>query len=244
MYEEVKNLNKIVKVSFTVALIFAIASIGFANAKPKANATTLQIVRMSYAASNTQLLSLPPGTTWTALPGNQFPVAHLTLDGNPDTWYYLGVDSFKSRSEIPTGYVYLFFLTPPDDPAFYDWWAARGVTASATELWKQIMWAIISGEEYDLGTMLGGLQPLHMFGFVPSWPMGPRAGLPKLIDSLQYYLYMTTGHTAGSPMADLMLQGDYPTGTYEFTCKAAFSQSIPGPWDNYLDGVTMTMKIR
>jgi hypothetical protein len=223
------------RVPIGIALILVIASIGFANATPR----ILQIVRMSYATSEEQILMLPPTTTWTTLPGNQYPVAHLTLDGNPDTWYYLTVDSFTTTKEyeIPTGYVYLFFLTPPENPAFWDWWTAspRNVNEAYAlanpDSWQAIMWDIITGEK-------------HMFGFVPNWPVGPRVGLPKLIDSLQYYLCMATGGAAGSPMADLMLQGDYPPGTYEFTCRAVFSGTIDPPWSNYLDGVTMTMKIR
>ena len=195
-------INRKVTVPIVIALIIVIASIGFANAKPKANATTLQIVRMAYATSTEP--DRTPTSDWMALPGNQFPVAHLTLDRNPATWYYLGADSFKSRVEVTTGYVYLFYLTPPEDPAFYEWWADKGVYKDCTGVWEPIMWSIISGEPYDLGPPYGP-QPLHMFGFVPNWPMPPRQGLPKLIDSLQYYLYMLTGGAAGSPMADLRL---------------------------------------
>jgi hypothetical protein len=208
------------RVLIGIALILMIAIIGFANAKP----TPLQIVRMSYATSTEP--DREPTSDWTALTGNQYPVAHLTLDGNPDTWYYLTVDSFKSMCEIPTGYVYLFFLTPPEEPTFWDYWAAKGVYDGCSGSWEPIMWDIITGEK-------------HMFGFVPTWPVGPRAGLPMLIDSLQYYLSLLGGPLFG----DLRLNGDYPPGTYVFTCQYSYSSQGLEPTD-ILNGVTITMKIR
>ena len=213
-----KKLIKKLSVPIAFALILMIASVGLVNAAPR----PLQIIRISYATSTEP--DRQPTSDWTALPGNQFPVAHITLDGNPDTWYYLTVDSFKSKVEIPTGYVYLFYLTPPEDPAFWDYWEAKGVFEGCTGTWEPIMWDIINGGE-----------DAHMFGFVPTWMGGP----PMLIDSLQYYLWMLGGPMFG----DLRLNGDYPPGTYEFTCLRSYSQTDPDGND-VLNGVTITMKIR
>jgi hypothetical protein len=164
------------------------------------------------------------------------PVAHIALDGNPDTGYYLTIDSFKSKVEIPTGYVYLFYLNPPEDHAFWAYWEDRGVYDGCTGVWEPIIWAIISGEP----TMfMGEMQSLHMFGFCPSF-LGQG---PKLIDSLQYYLAMFTGGATGCPMSDLMLNGDYPPGTYEFTCLRSLSPTETDGND-FLNDVTMKMKIR
>jgi hypothetical protein len=42
---------------------------------------------------------------------------------------------------------------------------------------------------------------------------------------------------------NLQLNGDYPAGTYEFTCLRSYSLSDPDGND-YLNGATITMKIR
>jgi hypothetical protein len=132
-------MNKTVRVAFTVALILAIASIGFANATPK----TLKEANLLYSTSENP-------DKWLPVAGNQVSDFKLKLDGNPDTWYYLDIKFIKPEiadSEILFG----FFLVPPTDPAFWTYWTSKGVTASAPmgpgplPNWQWVMWRIING---------------------------------------------------------------------------------------------------
>ena len=124
--------------------------------------------------------------------GNQVSGFKLKLDGNPDTWYYLGIKFIKPQSDNG---VFPFYLTPPTDTAFWDYWEAKGVTATATG-WQAIMWQIINGN-------------------LPMFALGVTVdGYCMLIDSLQFY--------SGSVLEPLRLNGDYPHGTYVFTGGVGF----------------------
>jgi hypothetical protein len=229
--EEVKNTNKIVKVSLTVALIFAIASIGFANAAPK----PLQIVRMCYT---TRALTEPWDPTspdkraqfsWTDLPGNQFPIAHLKLDGNPETWYYLDVTFIKPQIPIdpataPLGELFGFFLdsnTITENSEFAAYWDAKDVNEEYAlanpSSWQATMWEIINGDKCMFSLGVG------------------TTGKVRLYDGL-------LGLLPHNPLLDpgpVRLNGDYPRGTYVFTAgKGLYASNI------YLEGVTITLKIK
>jgi hypothetical protein len=225
--EEVKNTNKIVKVSLTVALIFAIASIGFADAAPK----PLQIVRMCYT---TRALTEPWDPTspdkraqfsWTDLPGNQFPIAHLKLDGNPDTWYYLDVKFFKPPQSVTPSDLFGFFLDPntiTENSEFAAYWDAKDVNEEYAlanpSSWQATMWEIINGAKcmFSLG-------------------VGADPAKAKLYDGL-------LGLLPHNPLLDpgpVRLNGDYPRGTYIFTAGKGLYTS-----NTYLEGVTITIKIK
>jgi hypothetical protein len=225
----VKSLNKTVRVSFAVILILAIASIGFANATPR----LLKECNMVYWTSDNPTLK--------GVPGNQVSGFKLTLNGNtdPNFWYYLNIKFLKPSSgePLPAG-VYMFYLTPPStaDEAFWFYWQAKGVTLAnfmahisdpvPTWPWQSFMWLIIHGF---------GAHTLPMFGLYSD-----GAGNYELRDGLVHF---ASGSTVVSP---LRLNGDYPKGTYTFTCLDATETQIPYNHlaENVLDAVSMTITFR
>jgi hypothetical protein len=219
--EEVKNMNRKVLVAISIALIFAIASIGFANAAPR----PLQIVRMCYT---TRAPTEPWDPTsplkraqfsWTDLPGNQFPVGHLKLDGNPETWYYLDVTFIKPQIPVAGAYgdLYGFFLDPDtytENAEFAAYWDEK-LAKPENAAWAPTMEEIIHGEKCMFSLGVGSIRA-------------------RLYDGLLGIL--------GNPLLDngpVRLNGDYPRGTYVFTGGA----SITPPYNTYLEGVTITIKI-
>ena len=66
-----------------------------------------------------------------------------------------------------------------------------------------------------------------------------------LIDSLQNYIWLLAGMSNNPALilGNLQLNGDYPAGTYEFTCLRSYSLTDPDGND-YFNGATITMKIR
>ena len=221
--EEVKNMNKIAKVSLTVALIFAIASIGFANATPR----VLEECNMVYWTSDDSK-ALP-------VPGNQVSGFKLTLNGNhdPNFWYYLNIKFIKpqvSRGPTPIpgapGDAYPFYLTPPDtsDTDFWGWWAEnpRLVTSSSLPgTWQWVMWRI-----------LNGVFPMFYLGV-----HGTLDGHYMLVDGLQFMAGLLSGQLP-PPLNPLRINGDYPHGSYVFTAGTSAWGS------NYLNGETMTITFR
>jgi hypothetical protein len=224
LLEEVKSTNKIVKVSLVVALIFAIASIGFANAAPR----PLQIVRMCHATSTEDYnptLKWKEQFSWTGLPGNQFPVAHLKLDGNSETWYYLDVTFVKPQVPLNeeaiasgVGDLFPFFLDPntyTENSEFKAYWDAK-LDAAAGQPWVPIMTSIIHGTA-PMFTLAVGTE-----------------GTYRLYDGLQGILFALT---MGPPPGPVRLNGDYPRGRYVFTAVTSQHES------DYLEGVTISIKI-
>jgi hypothetical protein len=68
--------------------------------------------------------------TWLPVAGNQVSDFNLKLDGNPDTWHYLDIKFIKPT--LPDEFYSFFLVSPPStDTAFWNYWSARGVTASA-----------------------------------------------------------------------------------------------------------------
>ena len=163
--------------------------------------------------------------SWTALPGNQFPVCHPKLDGNPETWYYLEVTFIKPQIPLatPIGEVYGFFLdldTITENPEFAAYWDAKDVNeeyALANPLSRQaVMWKIINGTN------------------LPMFSLGVGPNRAALFDGLLGILNPDMSVDPGP----VRLNGDYPRGTYVFTGgKGLFTQ------DTYLEGVTITIKI-
>ena len=223
-------MNKIVRFSITVACILAIATIGFVNAEPK----LLKQCNMVYWTSADPT---PYGVS-----GNQVSDFKLTLNGNsdPNFWYYLNIKFIKP--DLPSG-VYMFYLAPPPatDTAFWNYWAAKDVTLAhflahvsdnpLTWPWQSWMWLIIHGTTLPGG----GFYQVPMFGL-----RSDGAGNYELRDGLTQYASHATAH---SP---LRLNGDYPLGTYAFTCKGATELTPPYPdlAVNVLDDVVMTIQFR
>jgi hypothetical protein len=217
-------VNRKIVVSFVLALIFAIGAVGLVSATPR----LLKECNMVYWTSD--------DSTLRGVAGNQVSGFKLNLNGNtnPSFWYYLNIKFIKPI--LPQG-VFMFWLTPPPDSdgAFYDYWAAKGVTAAAPwgsnplwPSWQWIMWRIIHGAPGQFGS-------LPMFGLYSD-----GAGNYELRDGLVHF---ASHFTADSP---LRLNGDYPLGTYTFTCFGA--TQIAPPYsnlpDNVLEGVVMTITIR
>jgi hypothetical protein len=208
-----KRVKKAIRVSITVAIILAIATIGFANATPR----LLKECNMVYWTSADPT---PHGVA-----GNQVSNFKLTLNGNtdPNFWYYLNIKFVKPTQ--PAGY-YMFWLTSPPatDTAFWSYWNAKGVNAAATyPNWQYFMWRIIRAT----GTRL------PMFALYSD-----GAGDYKLCDGLLRFY-------AGEHLATLRVNGDYPKGTYTFTCNAAVTPTEPyQPMDNVLDGTVMIIEFR
>jgi len=159
----------------------------------------------------------------------------LALNGNtdPNFWYYFDIKDLKlsTGNPLPQG-VYMFFLTAPPttNTAFWSYWTAKGVTASATPgTWQWYMWRIINGGPVPPD---GKVVQLPMFGLKTD-----GAGNYDLMDGLTHFY---SHFTQDSP---LRLNGDYPKGTYAFTCRGATSTVIPYPslTVNALSGITMTM---
>lgn len=232
-----KKLNKTVKVAIAVALILAMASIGFANAVPR---PVLQQVNLLYSTSVEPVRV--PDTPWLPVAGNQISDFKLKLDGDPNSWYYLDIKFIKP--ELSTQGVYLFYLTvPPDEgTAFWNYWAAKDVTEAhflahffanpnpTTWPWQSWMWLIIHG-----------IKPPGMDYYqVPMFGLRYDGEEYDLRDALVQY---SSQATLSSP---LRLNGDYPLGTYTFTCKGA--KTVTQPYEdlpiNILAGVSMTITFR
>ena len=223
-------MQKIVRVSVAVAFILAIGTIGFANATPR----LLKECNMVYWTS--------ADPTFYGVAGNQVSGFKLTLNGNtdPDFWYYLNIKFIKP--DMPPG-VYMFYLTPPPatDTAFWNYWAAKDVTMAhflahvnsppPTWPWQSWMWLIIHGTTLPGG----GFYQVPMFGL-----RSDGVGNYELRDGLVHF---ASGFTQESP---LRLNGDYPLGTYTFTCDGA-TELMP-PYDdlavNVLAGQAMTIEFR
>ena len=217
-------MRKTITVLVTVALILAIATTGFANASPR----LLKECNMVYWTSNDPIFY--------GVAGNQVSGFKLELNGNsdPNFYYYLNIKYIKP--DLPAG-VYMFWLTPPpnSDTEFWSYWAAKGVTADSSwgsnpawPSWQWIMWRIIHGEPGPYGS-------LPMFGL-----RSDGAGNYELRDGL---VHMAYHFTTESP---LRLNGDYPKGTYTFTCLGATGTVAPYPnlSENVLEGVEMTITFR
>lgn len=159
------------------------------------------------------------------VPGNQVSDFKLTLDESVE-WYYLDIKFIKPT--LPRG-AYQFYLSPPEDPDFWAYWTEKGVTSTAAyPSWQWWMWHIISG------TPAGALGPVPMFAL---YSYGD--GTYYLNDALTFYANLPS-----TVFAPLRLNGDYPKGTYTFTCNL-FLQ-IPGSTttENYLDGVSISITLR
>jgi hypothetical protein len=185
------KLNKTIKFVFALVLILAIASVGFASATPR----TLKQLNLLYATS-VDPVSVPD-SAWLPVAGNQISDFKLKLDGSATTWYYLNIKYINpTLTAINTQGPLLstFKLTPPTDPDFWAYWAAKGVDGSASMApWQTVMWNIINGNGAMFGLTTDG------------------NGNYMLVDALQKIVNPL------HPDLPLRLNGDYPTGTYTFT---------------------------
>ena len=127
-------------------------------------------------------------TTWSDVSGD-LSGFDLLLDAGQE-FYYLDVVSLTANKQLGLG-LHPFMLDTASLPSgYYDYWAARGVSAVAEPgTWQAAMWRIVQGES-----------PM----FFLRVDAGPEYGL---VDGLQYAL---------GAEATLRLSGDYPPGTYSF----------------------------
>jgi hypothetical protein len=211
-------MNKAARLSIAFALILAMLTIGFANATPK----PLKQANMVYWTSLDEK-QLP-------VPGNQVSDFKLTLNESVQ-WYYLDIKFIKPT--LPRG-AYQFYLNPPEDPDFWAYWTEKGVTSTATyPNWQWWMWHIISG------TPAGTLGPIPMFAL---YSYGD--GTYYLSDALTFYSTLLSGFPV---LTHLRLNGDYPKGTYTFTCKLCLGLApVPPntPINNYLDDVSISITFK
>ena len=198
-------MDKRMKVLMMVVCLFAVATAGFVNATPR----PLKEANMVYWTS------LDPKEL--PVPGNQVSDFKLTLDGNPDTWYYLDIKFIRPiLQEFPSPGDAWFLTAPPaEDTAFWEYWDAKGVNSAAPYKtgtppvvnWKWVMWRIIRPWQE-------GMIRFPMFHLASD-----GQGNYMLVDGLQYWVsYLATGGKGPFGINPLRLNGDYPKGIYTFTC--------------------------
>ena len=143
--------------------------------------TTVDLICLTLKESNDQ-------TDWTPLTGDLDSGFIMPLDP-ANTYEYLDVDTFYAPVEDGDYPFYLDKLTVPD--GFFEYWAGKGVTATATLDWQKAMWKIITGQE-------------------PIFYLRIEDGEQDLIDGLSYLM-------DGPTTTDrLKVNGDYPLGHYTF----------------------------
>ena len=143
--------------------------------------TTVDLICLTLKESNDQ-------TTWTPLAGDLDAGFIMPLDP-ANIYEYLDVDTFYAPVDDGDYPFYLDELTVPD--GFFDYWADKGVTATAALDLQKAMWKIINGQE-------------------PIFYLRIRDGEQDLIDGLSYLM-------DGPTTTDrLKVNGDYPLGHYTF----------------------------
>jgi len=212
-------VNKTLKIFFVVMCLFAFTFVGFADAaKPKPEkGLTAGMVYWTSTDSTPNDVKGKKGSY------------ELTLDGSPDTWYYLDV---ASMDPAPTNGYYAFSLTPPpsEDAAFRNYWINKGVYR---EMYPELTW------QFVMSQILNGNFPMFL--------LRVEDGNYMLIDGLQffsaYYLYSIP--LPQVPLNPLRLNGDYPQGNYTFTERglAADLNFNELPTDD-LSGKIVTLQIK
>ena len=202
-----KNMTKVV---FALVCILTISSLGLVNAA--ATWKPFKQCNMVYWTSETDK-ALP-------VPGNQVGGFNLTLDGNPDTWYYLDIKSIKPDISVYPIYscvVFPFYLDQESlagNEAFWNYWE----TKLAEPLANNEMWA------FQMFWILESNAPMFMLKVTPD-------GQYMLVDYLQFAAEFDGVTFVYNP---LRINGDYPQGTYTFV---GHSDSIPdGAVGIYPDG--------
>ncbi len=127
---------------------------------------------------------------WTEVPGSLSMGYTVQLDPAMGFYYFDAANLVVNRPLADD--LYPFTLDTTSLPAeFYTYWEARGVTASASGGWEEIMWNIITGIE-------------------PMFYLKVDGASADLIDGLQY---LASGGTLEEP---LRVDGDYPLGDFAF----------------------------
>ena len=138
------------------------------------------------------------GTNWNqgTLGGDFATGFTICLDPSSTTDFYLGASSMTiDNATMKQNEYNAFYLETPaaTDTAFYNWWDAKGVNATATSgTWQEHMWQIIQGNEAQFYAHYDGTDYM-------------------LVDGLQRDFAMA------SPDQHLKLNGDYPYGEYTYT---------------------------
>jgi parallel beta-helix repeat protein len=127
--------------------------------------------------------------TWQTLAGNLGNGYDMYLYPCLD-YSYLDIESATFAEEILDETRHPFYLNQTSLPAnWWSYWAAKGVTASASGGWEAVMWQIINGNE-------------------PIFYMYRNGSSYQLIDGLLYQI--------GQGMQLLRISGDYPLGDYTY----------------------------
>jgi hypothetical protein len=222
----VKNITK---VAFALVCILSISSLGLVNA-----ATTWKPFKqcnMVYWTSEDPTLY--------GVAGNQVSDFKLSLDGNPDTWYYLDIKSIKPDISVGSEYscaVFPFYLDQEslaDNEAFWNYWETKLAEPLANgEMWAFLMYWILQSDF-----------PMFMLKATPT-------GQYMLVDYLQFAAEFDGVNFVFNP---LRINGDYPQGTYTFVghgnpaedfAVGIYPDNDYDYLDNPLSDVTMTITFR
>ena len=136
------------------------------------------------------LLVSPDLANWSDLPGDFDSGFEMPLDTNV-TYFYLDVNE-SSTTDVPLAAGYYGFYVAEHPDWYFDYWAIRGVTASASAgTWQAHMWTIING-----------VNPIFYLSVDANQSY-------DLIDGLQYDFAALN--------EPLRINGDYHGGDYVFT---------------------------
>ena len=156
-----------------------------------ATSATSQYITISNATVLTAatLKSTLNQATWQTLAGNLGNGYNMYLYPCLD-YSYLDIESATFAQDILDETLHPFYLDQTALPAnWWSYWAAKGVTASATTGWEAVMWKIINGNK-------------------PIFYMYRDGSSYQLIDGLLYQI--------GQGMQLLRISGDYPLGDYTY----------------------------
>jgi len=127
---------------------------------------------------------------WMDVPGSLSAGFIMQIDPAATYYYFDAANLIVNRPLADD--LYPFYLDTASLPAgFYTYWEARGVTASASGGWEEIMWDIITGT-------------------APMFYLKVDGTSYDLVDGLQY---LASSETLEEP---LRVNGDYPLGDYYF----------------------------
>ncbi len=174
------------KIVVFVVLLTLFSSL-FALNKPKFTTLTLKY-------------STDDGSTWKSVKGDFSTGFLLALDSTSSDTYTLDLgDSTSTNLKIDEG-KYPFALTSTPTTEFFNWWKAKGVTATADSSSKNgVLWKIIHGT-------------------APTFYIKADAsGNLSIIDGLSALGYTESGTPVSSKEAPYEIDSDYPKGNYEYT---------------------------
>jgi hypothetical protein len=178
-----------------------------------ATETTLTIVVLDVPVVSDVTLLADVGTapsTWLVPVGGTFSTGFdICIDpmvDNPE-YYFLDINTLTSSAPLKLNTLNGFSIDETNVPAnWFDYWAAKGVTAGAgSGTWQEVMWPIINGNAPILYINYTGTDY-------------------QLIDGLMYQY--------ASAMLPLRISGDYPEWDYSFNGRV---ESVDGCMSSFFD---------